>query len=275
MSADGEQNLERDQEAAFGAARYHRRWLAVYVVVALSLWLQWLGVGVWIEVRSEDGSEAALAAYLVPLAVLVVGAMWRHPAGRLALVPASFLPGLAMLPAPEWEAMGEPLAMGLSAVTFLIYLLAALKVPAGEGKWEAQELETAEVALSEEADIDRAFHRFVARRVAVVAALGALLVYGVYWSPAVEAALALTEEPGVQRRQHTLVAVAMAFSWMVVVYMTLILPALNWDRHRRGPPEGAKLRALLSRGGALRRRVAIWLILLSAATAAMIFEGVL
>ncbi len=267
--------LERDAEVAFGATRHRRRWFVLYVVVTLSLWMQWFGLGVLSEVRSDDGSEAALAAYLLPLAMMVVGALWKHPAGRLALVPSSCLPGLAMLAPPEWEALSEPVPLVIGAVTLALYWVVALKRPSPRREEVQRGLREEEVAqvTGAEARRERAFGRFVIRRVALVAGLGGLLVYGMLWSPQVTDALATAASEQGRIRQETLVAVTMSFSWMVVVYMALILPTLNWDRVRLQPPAGQRLLALLRQPEGLKRRVAIWLILLCVGTAALILEG--
>ena len=90
-----------------------------------------------------------------------------------------------------------------------------------------------------------------------------MITFALFWNPTVAEALAALDGETAQKTQHTFVAVVIYFAWMVAVYVGALLPALNWEYHRRRPPLKSQL---LARAPKLRRRVWIWLALLMTMT---------
>ncbi len=247
----------RDEEAAFGRARRLRLWSILFVVVAVSLWIQWLGPGILAEARSEDGSEFVAALHSLPFFAVAVGVIWRHPAILLGLVPVSFLPGLAMLPDAELEALASPGALIVSLATFALYLVVA----AGAPDWRAVRGEVrgdidGRGRKDGHADI---FRRFVILRFSAMGLLFAAISYALFFDPATSEALASLDDESAMRTQHVFTVVAMYFAWMIAVYIGAILPALNWEHHRRGSGMSADLKRLIARPDRLVRRVLLWL----------------
>lgn len=243
------------------AERGQRQWMFLFFVVAISLWLQWLGPGALAEVRSEDGSESVLALQLLPLAALVLAAMWNHSIGRLTLFPISFIPGLVMLPDAELEALTTPGSLLLALSTLALYLVISAARPP-EASYGVPRRRPAQAGEGGDG-YSRSFRRFVGVRMAVMGALFAVITFALFWDPSVAEALAAVDGEAGRKTQHAFVAVVMYFAWMVAVYMGALLPSLNWEYHRRRPP---LKKESLARPGRLRRRVWIWLALLMTMT---------
>ena len=254
MSGQSElQGQEADAgEELFQAERDNQLWFLLFVLLAGSLWAQWLGTGAWIEIQSEDGSAAILALQLLPLAIAAVAVTWNHPAPRLVLFPISFLPGMALLTEAEWASMGEPLAMVLSAATFGLYLIVAASRPRTVNLMTLPR-RTVESREAESAD---EFRWFVQQRVVVMALVGLAISYGLFFDPHIAAQIDAAGEQG--PTQHAFMAVLLYFGWMIAVYMGAILPVLNWEHDRRQPVLPLRQRRLMEATQSLRRRVIFW-----------------
>ncbi len=239
-------------------AQSRRLWLFLWTVIAASLWAQWLGPGAAAELQSEDGSALVLALQILPLATGVVAAMWRHPAALLALFPISFLPGLALLPQAEWQALSSLGAVLSSLATFGLYLLVSASVPADTSPSSDRDQRAIEGA-SKDRHGD-AFRRFVVLRFGAVAVLFAIITYALFFSPDLQQAFAALETEKAARTQHVFAVVTMYFAWMIAVYVAAVLPSLNWEFRRRRSAIPPKQRALLDAPKPLKRRVAIWLV---------------
>lgn len=250
----------RDEEAVFGPDRRRRIWTVIVWAVAGSLWVQWLGPGAWAEFHSEDGSAAILMLQVLPLIAVAVATTRQHVAWRLALVPMSFLPGLAMLPEAEWEALTTPLSLGLSLATFALYLVVAARGPRRlpEGQRMSRR---AKGGLPDR--FAESFRRFVALRCAVMAALFALITYGLFFAPSTREALSMARDSGASRLQHLFAVVLMYFAWLVAVYVGALSPAMNWEHDRRGTGVPPGQWELLSQARRLKYRVATWVVGLS------------
>lgn len=258
-----------DEEAAFGKARRRRLWMVLFAAVATSLWVQWLGPGVWAELRSADGSEAVLALQMMPVLVGVLALVWRHPAAVLVLYPVSFLPGLAMLPEAEWEALARPGALTLSLATFGLYLIVAAVAPRRRPTQAV-----ARRSLGAGGDPDGhadAFRRFVVTRFVATAALFAVITYALFFAPSTAEALAAIDGEQARRTQHVFTVIAMYFGWMIAVYVGAILPMMNWEHHRRSSALPGGQRQLLRDPQRLARRVFIWLVGLMVMTFSFVF----
>ena len=231
-------------------------WVVLYGLIALSLWAQWLGPGLVAELRSEDGSDLALLCQFLPIAAIGVGALWHHPAGRLALVPISFLPGLALLPGAEWEALGSPVSLLLVLATLLLYLFVAASRPD-----EMPDRAGAVRDIDGENDDRQAAHfrRFVATRFGVAAVLFGVITYGLFFDLGIQRSFAALDGETERRTQQVITAVSTYFGWMIAVYTAAVLPALNWEHHRRRSPVPEKQIRLLADSRRLGRRVVVWL----------------
>lgn len=250
----------RDEEAVFGPDRRRRVWAAVLWVIVGSLWVQWLGPGAWAEFRSEDGSAAVLMLQGLPFVAAAVATTRDHRAWRMALVPLSFLPGLAMLPEAEWEALATPVSVGLSLATFALYLVVAARGPAASPPTQAKR-QRAQGGLPDR--YAASFHQFVVLRFAVMAVLFAVITYGLFFAPSTQEALSMARDSSARTLQHVFAVVLMYFAWLVAVYVGAVLPALSWEHDRRRTGVPPRQLQLLGRPGRLRRRVVGWVIGLS------------
>lgn len=254
-----------DITASGADRRWQRRlWPAVYLVVGAGLWIQLLAPGALAESRSADGSQTILAVQCLPLVALGVGLLWRHVAGRLTIVPLSFIPGLALLPEAELAALTTPWSLGLAVATLALYLV----VSAGRPAQMPRELKRPGQGVDQPSSDGhaRAFRRFVVVRFAVVGAIFGVVTWAVFVAPGVQEALAGLEGEGATRSQHLFVAVVAYLGWMVAVYVGAMLPALNWEHHRRrsGVPDSQQ--ALLEKPSRLGRRIMGWLVVLTGVT---------
>ena len=247
----------RDEEAAFGRSRRLRIWSIIYVAVAVSLWAQWLAPGVLAEVRSEDGSEAALALQSLPFFAAALGVLWRHRAILLGLVPVSFLPGLAVMSDVELTSLATPGSLLLGLATFALYLVVAAQVPdwkpeptARDGGWCAD-------GLGDE--YGEIFRRFVVARFVAMGLIFAVITYALFFDAGTAAALAALEGDRAIDNHHTFMVVLVYFAWTIAVYVGAVLPVLNWEHHRRRSGMPAGQRRLLNEPRRLVRRVFFWL----------------
>lgn len=265
---DEEQVEEATYRQAAQAERSRRQWLFLFVLVAISLWLQWLGPGAMAEMRSEDGSESVLALHLLPLVALALALFWRHPAGRLTLFPVCFIPGLAMLPDIERAALMSPPSLILGLATALLYLVVAAARPpeVTYGTPRQRVAKAAKIADS----WAPAFRRFVVTRAVVMSLIFGLITYGLFWDPAVAQTLAAVDGELGPRTQHSFVAVVMYFAWMVATYIGAVLPALNWEYHRR---RRLTLAQVVGGRQKVRRHLWIWLAALMVVTTVVMMAG--
>lgn len=239
--------VERDQQA----------WYFLFILLAASLWAQWLGLGAWTEIQSEDGSAAILALHLLPLGTAAVAVMWNHPAPRLVIFPVSFLPGLALLAEAEWASLAEGGSVLLALVTFGLYLVVAA------GRPGVETLEALPSRRLEPEVVDGyawRFKRFVTIRMTVMAVLFLVITYALFFDPAITATLSEIEVG--EQTHHVFMVVLLYFSWMIVVYMGAILPILNWEHDRRQPAIPRRQRELMANPGRLGRRIVFWILLL-------------
>ena len=234
-----------------------RLWSVLFVVVAISLWAQWLGAGALAEIQSEDGSSMVLALQLLPLAAMAVALMWHHSAARLALVPVSFLPGLALLADAEWAALSSPWALSFAVATFALYLVVAASRPTDEPVQSfLRRSASADYFKDGQAHF---FRRFVALRFAVMGFLFVLITYALFFDPSTQQALASLEGEKAAVTQHVFMVILLYFGWVIAVYMGAILPALNWEYRRRRSALPTAQRQLLAQPARLGRRVFFWL----------------
>ena len=267
MSAD--KSREETFWQAASAERSRRLWTFLFLLIAASLWIQWLGPGALAEIRSEDGSETVLALQLLPLAAAAIAVLWDHPAWRLTLFPISFAPGLAMLADAEWEALLGPGALILGLATLALYLIVAAARPP-EASYRTTRRRPSR-ARGERDGYALAYRRFVLVRLLIVGGLFALITYALFWDPATLDALASAQGEEAQGMQHLFAVVVMYFAWMVAVYIAAVLPSLNWEYHRRRPAMPAGQEQLLADQSRLRRRVWTWLAVLLMATTVIVW----
>lgn len=248
---------EQREEAATAQAGDRRLWAVLFAFIAISLWTQWLGAGALAELRSEDGSSAVLALQILPLMAMGIALMWRHEAARLALVPVSFLPGLAMMADAEWAALTSPGSLTLSVATFAVYLVVAASRPRAHETGPVLRRPSAPGSENDgQADF---FRRFVVVRFAVMGILFVLVTYGLFFDESTKQALAALDGDTAAATQHVFMVISMYFAWIIAVYMGAILPALNWEYHRRRSAMPAGHRRLLADSQRLGRRVFLWL----------------
>lgn len=227
------------------------------MLVAAGLWVMWLGPGAVAEYQSVDGSAWRLAAYGLPLLIVAGAVVWDHPAGRLGVVPVSFVPGLALLPDAEWAALSEPVSVLVAAGTFAVYLVVAAAGPDGAGSLSSDRIGEATGEGSD--DHSEVYRRFVAVRFGALGVVFCAIVYALYLDPSIAASFARLEGEQAARNQQLFTAVVVFFGWMVVLYTGAISPALNWERHRRRERIPAAVRELQKGPGLLRRRLVGWL----------------
>lgn len=266
-----EHRVSAAYEQAARAERGPRVWMFLFFLVAASLWGQWLGPAAMAELRSEDGSETVLALQLLPLAVGLAAAMWRHPIGRLVVFPVSFLPGLALLPGAEWEALASPWSLMLALATFGLYLIVSAARPP-EATYETprptKSLEDEPIGGD---GLTRSYRRFLIGRVVALTFIFGVITYALFGSTTVTEAL--NSVPGEQARkiQHSFTAVVMYFTWMIAAYVGIILPSLNWEYDRRRSILPERQRRLLNEPRRLQRRIWIWLAILMAVTTSTVY----
>lgn len=248
-----------------GEPRWTRRlWFVSMTVVALGLWVQLLAPGLAAELQSDDGSGLVALLQLLPLATAVIAVVWRHPSGRLAVFPVSFVPGLAMLSPVEWKALAAPGTLIAAVATFIVYLAVAAGRPD-------------EIVHQPGADIGAARHpagdvhadsyrQFVAVRFAAMALLFALITYALFFDASIQESLAGLQGEDAAVNQHLFMVVTAYLGWMVAVYMGAVLPSLNWEYHRRRSPIPDAQRRLVADPGRLGRRIQIWLVCLLVVT---------
>ncbi len=268
MSEEATEVARRDEEKVFGPDRRRRMWAFVVWAIVISLWVQWLGAGAWAELQSEDGSVVVLMLQGLPLVAVAVATNWDHLAGRMALVPMSFLPGLAMLAQAEWEVLWAPMPVGLSMATFALYLLVAARGPAGadDGSREGRR---AQGGLPD--GFAANFRQFLTVRFVVMALLFTVITYGLFFAPATQEALGGIGDSEASRLQHVFAVVLIYFAWLVTVYVGALLPALNWEHDRRRLGVPASQLELLGDAQRLGRRVGGWVVALSVVIVASVW----
>lgn len=247
-----------ESEESSGPRRWSRRlWPLLFGVIGFGLWIQLLAPGALAESRSADGSQFVVFVHCLPLVALGVGLLWRHVAGRLTVVPLSFVPGLAMLPRAELAALTSTWSLVLAIGTLALYLVVAASRPAGPsgaGK------ETGQPVIQPSADRHAGAYRwFVATRFGAVAVVFCVVTWALFFAPSIQEALAALEGEDATRSQHLFTAVVVYLVWMVVAYVGAVLPALNWEYYRRRSGLPDSHRALLEAPGRLGRRIVAWL----------------
>ncbi|WP_146618190.1 hypothetical protein [Lujinxingia litoralis] len=248
-----------------GRARAGALKWALLAFLMLNLWAQWLGAGLFAELRSADGSGLRILAMMVPLVVGVVGLVHAHPALRLLIFPVSFLPGMALLAEREWEAMSEPVALLMAVASFVLYLIVAA-ISGEEGELPAQQ--PADVHPGDGRAGDYRF--FVRSRVLAVSAVLAAILGALYVSPAIKTSL--VAQAAERAPLHlTFMAVVMLFAWVVMAYISAVLPALNWEYDRRQPVFSQSLARLMSSPRTLARRV-MWRVVAAGAVIMVAFQ---
>ena len=255
MISDAKDDHTEDEAANWGLFS-RRLWSGACAVITVGLWLQWLAPGLVAELQSEDGSELIVAAQLLPLATALPAVLWHHPAGRLALFPLSFLPGLALLPRAEWEALSSPGSLVLAGVTFAVYLAVAAARPSDLPDRPGADYRDSPL----NSDTGRgAFSWFLLTRFGVVGAVFVVVTYALFFDPAVAGALEEIEDDTARRTHHLFMAVTAYLSWMAVMYVGAVLPSVNWEHHRQSGVLSPRQRQLLRRPARLGRRVLGWL----------------
>ena len=245
--------------------RWNRRlWFIAMTVVAAGLWVQLLAPGVAAELESDDGSELVALIQLLPLIAAVVAVVWRHPAGRLAVYPISFVPGLALMSQVEWEALSGGQSLVAAVVTFGVYLALAAGRPEEMIHRGEDDVRPAQTPPGDE--YARRFRRFVLVRFAAVAVLFVAISWALFFAAPIQESLAGLDGADAARSQHLFMVVALYLGWMVAVYMAAILPALNWEYHRRRSALPQRQRRLLGEPGRLRTRISVWLVALLVGT---------
>lgn len=256
-------------EEFFAGERAYQLWILLFGVLIVSLWVQWVGLGALTEIESEDGSATILALHLLPLGIGALAMVWEHPSARLFLFPASFLPGFLMLPDLERQALMEPRTLTMAVATLGVYFVVAASRPAvttlfttGLRQLQPQLLDP----------LARRFRRLLVIRVILLAAIGVVITYGLFFDAHIAGHLAQLGEQEEGDVQFVFMVVLLYFSWMIVIYMAGILPLLNWEYERRQTAVSKSLRRLLRHPDRLRRRIILWIGLLFLTVTAILWN---
>ena len=267
----GDERSTADIEAgAVLSRRWQRRlWLLLFVIVTVGLWVQLLGMGTAAELQSEDGTGIAVTLYLIPLIAAMIAVVWRHPAGRLALYPVSFLPGLAWLPDAEWQSLASAGSLVPAAATLAVYFVVAASRPSEmparieQGRRDSRGDSSDDHALR--------YRRFVVSRFSVMALIFVVITYALFVDAGIQESLATLQDQTASKTQQLFSAAAVYLGWLVVVYVGAVVPALNWEYHRRRSPLSSGVRRLIEEPNRLVRRIVLWLCGLMAITAVVLW----
>ncbi len=215
-------------------------WMAV---PGLAIWAQLFLGAALAELNYADTRLLFLAAYFLPLIVMAAG-YWLGRIGWLQIgFLASLLPAFWVLPVEDQPAMDEPLAVVWLCGLVVLYLVMGTDLFAGESIASDEiEHERIEIAASEDAG-HRERRKYVAEllanhqqhfisRFVVSLWLFAVITYAVFFDAGIQALIGEFFE-GSEQIAVSFLAVSMFFVWCMVVYMMIVVPAMNLEYDQR------------------------------------------
>lgn len=240
------------------------------LVPGLAIWAQlFLGAAI-AEWHFADTRLVYLAVYCLPLFVLNAGYWSRRVVVLQVGFLASLLPGFLILPVADRVGFESPLAVLWLCVLVTIYLVLGTDRFVLEALDEEQE----EAEKQGEGDghaavLSAGYRRYFAVRLGVALWLFAVITYAVFFDVGIQGYVGEYFAGG-ESVAVSFLAVSMFFVWCMVVYMMILVPAMNLEYDQRRLQHAI---AAMSEGKARRAgwlRVLMWT-LLSAAVCSVMF----
>jgi hypothetical protein len=205
-----------------GLRRQSATWQLVTTALGASLWVQLFGAALSAKLGEPAAQAGAALAYLLPLLALSAGTVWRIAPLSLLAVPASFLPGLAMLPPIEHILLAEGpalLRIGLSLVLYMAAASAGLMADPVPGE---------AVVAREVREGGGEYMQVVYGRAVILIIVFIAPAYAVYADPAI-ASLMSERYGGSPQVARSFIGMLHFFVWSVMAYMLILLPVLNLE----------------------------------------------
>ncbi len=212
------------------------------VVPGIAIWAQLFLGAALAELNYVDTRMLFLAAYFLPLIVMAVG-FWIGRTGWLQIgFVGSLLPAFLVLPKEDHLALDDPLAVLWLCGLVGLYLVMGTDWFSG-ARLESDEVEhesLASVGLEEGANGGRrpvaamfSGHQqhFVSRFV-VSLWLFCVITYAVFFDTGIQATIRAAFG-GSEQIAVSFLAVSMFFVWCMVVYMMIVVPAMNLEYDQR------------------------------------------
>lgn len=211
-------------------------WMAV---PGLAIWAQlFLGAALG-ELSYADTRLMYLAAYFLPLFVMIAG-YWLGRIGWLQIgFIASLLPAFLVLQVEDQPGMDEPLVViwlcGL-VVLFLVMgtdWFAVESITADDIEYESIETSASGGERRKSIAVLMANHHqhFISRFVVSVWLFG-VITYAVFFDPGIQLSIGKFFE-GAEQVAVSFLAISMFFVWCMVVYMMIVVPAINLEYDQR------------------------------------------
>ncbi|MGM0555433.1 MAG: hypothetical protein ACQEVA_03545 [Myxococcota bacterium] len=240
-------------------------WTLLSGLVGFLFWAQLLMLPFAEELQFSDQRAMATFAYVLPLFALFPAVIFRWPMMSLLIFPASFIPGVLLLPELSVIELQAPFSMLRLGATFVVYLaLAGFASNSGDG---VHALDTIEQSDLEE--FEGIYPAYFAVRVALLVAFFGVLCY------AVLADASVTEAIGAHYLENPMgarvfIALFSFFVWCVAAYTMWFLPAMNFEYDVRRMSRRID-EMVESERTPIYRRLAVWVaICLTAGLAALL-----
>lgn len=230
-------------------------WTLLSGLVGFLFWAQLLMLPFAEELQFSDQRAFATLAYVVPLFALFPAIIFRWPMMSLMIFPASFIPGVLLLPELSVVELQQPLSMFRLGATFVVYLaLAGFASNRGDS---VRELET--IDRTELEEFDGVYPGYFTLRIVVLVGFFGALCYAVLADASITASIATNfpENPTVAR---VFVALFSFFVWCVAAYTMWFLPAMNFEYDVRRLSRRIDDMVDKERSS-IYRRIAIWVVL--------------
>lgn len=241
------------------------KWSTWMVVPGLAIWAQLFLGAIVAELQFADMRLAYLAMYALPLFVLNAG-YWS---GRIAVMQvgflASLLPGLLILPEADRLGFEDPLAVLWLCGLVTVYLVLGTDRFAGRTAEEEHEQEgvgqriVGDGSVAEDSErrrnavaLSQSYRRHFTVRLAVALWLFAVITYAVFFDAGVQQAVGEYFAGG-ELVAVSFLAVLMFFVWCMVVYLMILVPAMNLEYDQR------RLQQAIAAMSQVRERRAAWL----------------
>lgn len=199
-------------------------WTLLSGLVGFLFWAQLLMLPFAEELQFSDQRAFATLAYVLPLFALFPAVIFRWPMMSLLIFPASFIPGVLLLPELSVVELQAPFSVLRLGATFVVYLaLAGFASNSGDG---LQALDT--IDPSELEEFEGVYPSYFAVRIALLVGFFGVLCYAILADATVTKAIAAnyTEEPMGAR---VFIALFGFFVWCVAAYTMWFLPAMNFE----------------------------------------------